>query len=282
MGGMAFTVSMCVSSLIFFRGEKTLAVLILVITLGYGVVGFLDDFIKVWFRQNKGLSAWQKIVFQTAVALIVAIFAYKSPFVGDEQYLPITFRTFSLKTFAVPYYILVFLAASNSVNLIDGLDGLAVGVTKNYLICYISIIAVAERLLGINIANRTEAENIAVLVCSAIGSLIAFNCFNAYPAKIFMGDTGSLALGGMIAGLSVVTGTTLILPVVGIMYVITALSVIIQVIHYKRTEKRVFLMSPIHHHFERKGVHENRIVTVYDAITLVAGGVLCCLILLFA
>ena len=282
MGGMAFTVSMCVSSLIFFRGDKTLAVLILVITLGYGVVGFLDDFIKVWFRQNKGLSAWQKIVFQTAVALIVAIFAYKSPFVGDEQYLPITFRTFSLKTFAVPYYILVFLAASNSVNLIDGLDGLAVGVTKNYLICYISIVAVAERLLGINIANRMEAENIAVLVCSAIGSLIAFNCFNAYPAKIFMGDTGSLALGGMIAGLSVVTGTTLLLPVVGIMYVITALSVIIQVIHYKRTEKRVFLMSPIHHHFERKGVHENRIVTVYDAITLVAGGVLCCLILLFA
>ena len=130
----------------------------------------------------------------------------------------ITFRTFSLKTFAVPYYILVFLAASNSVNLIDGLDGLAVGVTKNYLICYISIIAVAERLLGINIANRTETENIAVLVCSAIGSLIAFNCFNAYPAKIFMGDSGSMFLGYIIAviallGFKNVTLTSFIIPI---------------------------------------------------------------------
>lgn len=282
MGGVAFTVSSCASGLIFFRGDKTLAILILVVTLGYGVVGFLDDFIKVWFKQNKGLSAWQKIVFQTAVALIVAVFAYKSPFVGEEQFLPITFRAFSLKSFAVPYYIFVFLAASNSVNLIDGLDGLAVGVTKNYLICFIAIIAVAERILGVNIANGTEIENIAIFVCSAIGALIAFNCFNAYPAKIFMGDTGSLMLGGMIAGLSVVTKTTLILPIVGIMYVITALSVIIQVAHYKRTKKRIFLMSPLHHHFERKGIHENRIVAVYNTVTIIAGGGLCCLILFFA
>ena len=282
MGGVAFSLTSCAVAAVMFRGNKTLALLSLAVMLGYGVVGFFDDFIKVWFKQNKGLSAWQKILFQTAVAIIVALFAYNSPLVGSEQFLPVTFNSFSLGVYAVPYYVLIFLAASNSVNLIDGLDGLAGGVTKNYLICFLMILLVATRVTGVTIANDEEIGNIEVFVCSVIGALVAFNCFNAYPAKIFMGDTGSLALGGMIAGLSIVTKTTLVLPILGITYVFTAFSVIIQVLHFKRTKKRVFLMSPIHHHFERKGVHENRIVAFYVAITLISGGLLVCLISVFS
>lgn len=281
-GGVAFMLSSGIISFLFFEGERSLSVLTLSVALGYGVVGFLDDFIKVWFKQNKGLSAWQKVVFQSAVAIIVAVFAFRSPLVGGEQFLPVTLNFFSLKWFAIPYYVIVFLAASNSVNLIDGLDGLASGVTKNYLICFAAVIVVAARVKGVFIAGADETDNLIVMICAVIGALTAYDCFNAYPARIFMGDTGSLALGGLIAGLAIVTKTTLLLPVLGVMYVVTALSVIIQVAHYKRTKKRVFLMSPIHHHFERKGVHENRIVAFYRAITLAVGSTLVGLIMIFA
>lgn len=271
MGGTSFVISAAASALIFMNGDKSLALICLAVTVGYGIVGFLDDFIKVWYKQNKGLSPWQKIIFQLIIAVCVSLFAYYSPYVGDKQFLPVSYKPFNLGIFAVPYYAVIFLAGSNSVNLIDGLDGLAANVTKNYLLAFAALMLVAVNVAGVTFASDGENTNILIFCCALAGALAGFNCFNCYPAKIFMGDTGSLALGGAVAGLSIVTGMTLVLPLLGIMYVITSLSVIIQVIHFKRTHKRVFLMSPVHHHFERKGVHENRIVAVYSAVTLIVG-----------
>lgn len=271
MGGVAFVASTAIISPAFMYGDKSLALICLAVTGGYAVVGFLDDFIKVWYKQNKGLSPWQKIVFQIIIAGCVSLYAYFSPFIGDKQYIPISYKTFNMGIFAIPFYVVVFLAGSNSVNLIDGLDGLAANVTKNYLICFTVLMFVAINVVGVTFATETENVNLLIFSCALAGSLIGYDCYNCYPAKIFMGDTGSLALGGAIAGLSIVTGSTLVLPLLGIMYVITALSVIIQVLHYKCKKKRVFLMAPIHHHFERKGVHENRIVSIYSMITLLVG-----------
>ena len=281
MGGIAFVLSAAAAFSVFTHGENGMAFLCLIVTAGYGLVGFLDDFIKVRYRQNKGLSAWQKIIFQVAIAVCVSLYAYFSPVVGDKQFVPVSFYEFSLGIFAVPFYIAVFLAASNAVNLIDGLDGLAAGVTKNYLICFSAMTALAGSYAGVAFAASEQGANITLFCMALAGALCGFGVFNCYPAKIFMGDTGSLALGGALACVSVVTKTVLVLPVMGIMYVFTALSVIIQVAVYKCTRKRVFLMSPVHHHYERKGVHENRIVAVYSLITLLTGAALCFGILIF-
>lgn len=152
----------------------------------------------------------------------------------------------------------MLLATTNSVNLTDGLDGLAGGVSFSYLLFF-----------GLILTLISGAENLAVMCFALVGALLGFLIFNVYPAKIFMGDTGSLALGGFIGTVAVLSGLTLILPIMGIMFVLSALSDIIQVAYYKRTKKRVFLMAPLHHHFEQKGVHENRIVVVYIIITTV-------------
>lgn len=280
MGGLAFILGTAAAFLMFARGDKTLAVICLIIFIGYGTVGFLDDFIKVWYKQNKGLSPWQKIIFQVAIAVLVALFAYFSPYVGDRQFIPVTFDEFYMGVFAVLYYIAVFLAAGNAVNLIDGLDGLAAGVTRTYILCFSAVLLLSESIVGVSFASAAEVRNVYVLNMALAGALFGFGVFNCYPAKIFMGDTGSLALGGIIAGIAIVTGMTLLLVTLGIMYVITALSVIIQVAVYKSKKRRVFLMSPIHHHFERKGIHENRIVNAYCLITLLTGVSICCLVLL--
>ena len=152
---------------------------------------------------------------------------------------------------AIPFIIIFYLAVTNAVNLLDGLDGLASGVSGAYLLFFGVILA----LLGY--------QSYALFSFALVGALIGFILFNCFPAKIFMGDTGSLALGGIIATLAVFSGLELILVVIGIMYVLTALSDILQVAYYKKTHKRIFKMAPLHHHFEQIGVHENRIVAVY-------------------
>ena len=161
--------------------------------------------------------------------------------------------------FIIPFIIFFFVAVTNSVNLIDGLDGLAGGVNAVYFLFFGLILA----LLG-----QTQY---ALISFAAVGALLAFLIVNCFPAKIFMGDTGSLALGGLMAAVAALSGTELLMPILGFMFVITAFSDILQVLHYKRTHKRIFLMAPLHHHFEKKGVHENRIVLVYILITLVLG-----------
>ena len=260
MGGFIFVLSGIVSSLIFIRGDFYLPILILLTMLGYGLLGFLDDYIKIKFHKNEGLKPYQKIIGQVAISLIIAFFVYFK--LGCQ--LDFFGLKLNLGLFIIPFIVVFYVAVTNSVNLLDGLDGLASGVSGIYLLFFGAILA----LTGFN--------NYAVISFAFVGALLGFLFFNGFPAKIFMGDTGSLALGGLIASLATMSGLELILPLIGILYVLTALSDILQVGYYKKTHKRIFKMAPLHHHFEQQGVHENRIVIVYILITLVCG--LVCLI----
>lgn len=270
MGGIGVMIALTVCCLIFGRSDNRLMLITLFVTLGYGIIGFIDDFIKVFFKQNKGLSPIQKIVFQLLIAVIVSIFAYNNELVGSVIYAPFTLKELDLGLFAIPLFMVVFLAFTNSVNLTDGLDGLAGKVSVVYSLFFAVMLALVAYSAG---DGQAEAEygNLILYCCVLIGALGGFLCYNCYPAKVFMGDTGALALGGGLGCLAIMSRLELIAPIIGIMFVATSLSVIIQVVSFKLTKKRVFLMAPLHHHFERKGVHENRIVTVYSSVTVMVG-----------
>ena len=279
MGGVAFTLSAFIVTLVLCRGEFTLALQLCVLTLGFGIIGFLDDFIKVRFKRNEGLTPLQKIIFQVAVAVVMAIFAYRSPYAGDTVYLPFTLRAVNLGWFALPLYAFAFLAFTNAVNLTDGLDGLAAKSGAAYCCFFTAILAVLVYYVGVRPDEAEEYGNLIVFSLALIGALCGFLVYNSFPARVFMGDTGSLALGGALAGLAVTGRLVLFSPIIGIVYVVSCLSYVIQVLHYKRTKRRVFLMAPFHHHLERKGWHENRIVTVYALTTFAAGALTLLLVL---
>lgn len=280
MGGISFTLSAFIITLILARGEKSLAVQILAVTLGFGIIGFLDDFIKVRFKRNEGLTPLQKIIFQVAVAVVTAIFAYRSPYAGDTVYLPFTLRAVNLGWFALPLYAFAFIAFANAVNLTDGLDGLAAKSGAAYSCFFTAILAVIVYYVGVRPDEAEEYCNLIVFSLALTGALCGFLVYNSFPARIFMGDTGSLALGGALAGLAVMSRLVLFSPIIGVVYVVSCLSDVIQVLHYKRTKRRVFLMAPFHHHLERKGWHENRIVTAYALTTFAAGTITLFLVLL--
>lgn len=266
MGGIIFLLSL-VSGLCFLLPESRFSSLFLIIvTLGYALLGFLDDFIKVHYHHNEGLKPYQKIIGQFGLALIVALYVYFS----GRTSLNFFGLTFDIGFFIIPLVILVLLATTNSVNLTDGLDGLAGSVSFVYLLIFGIILTLFD---------SAEMSNFAIITFSLCGGLLGFLCFNVYPAKIFMGDTGSLALGGFIGTLAVLSSLELILPIMGIMFVLSAVSDILQVIYFKKTHKRIFLMAPLHHHFEQKGVHENRIVFSYSMITLVMSLITLCIYL---
>jgi len=272
MGGIGFIFALSAATLLCMSKQNTLTLAALLVTAGYGVVGFLDDFIKVYFKQNKGLGVWQKILFQAGIGLAVSFFAFYHEIIGGAVYIPFTLAQIELGWLAVPFFLLIFLSFTNAVNLTDGLDGLASSVTLVYMLFNAGLIIAAVYVFGDGQAFTPEYLNLVVFCGAVIGALAGFLCFNGYPAKIFMGDTGALALGGAVGALAVVSGMSLYSPLIGIMYVLTSLSVILQVAYFKKTKgKRIFLMAPLHHHFERKGVHESRIVAVYTAVTAVAG-----------
>ncbi len=255
MGGWIFISACIFASAIFLRGEPFNSVLILLIMLGYGVLGFLDDFIKIKWHKNEGLKPYQKIIGQVGLSLIISLFIYFK--VGTT--IDLFGLNLNLGIFIIPFIVIFFVAVTNSVNLTDGLDGLASGVSLIYLLCFGAILAVL---------NFT---NYSIISFAMAGGLFGFLLFNGFPAKIFMGDTGSLALGGLIASLCVFSGLELILPIIGIMFVLSAVSDILQVGYYKMTHRRIFKMAPLHHHFEQLGVHENRIVVGYCIVTLIFG-----------
>ncbi|MDR1094502.1 MAG: phospho-N-acetylmuramoyl-pentapeptide-transferase [Clostridiales bacterium] len=277
MGGIAFILGIGAGALLFLRGEKRLAVVALGVMAGYGVIGFLDDFLKIKYKRNLGLRAYQKLTTQTALAAIVAVFAYNSPYIGGEIFLPFTFKTVDLGLFAIPFAALVFIALTNCVNLTDGLDALASSVTAVYTAGFAAILYLAYNFLAREGAGPALLEEYANLlaVCAAVaGGALAFICFNAYPAKVFMGDCGSLALGGAAGALAVFSRMSLLVPLLGIVFVASGASVILQVAYFKLTKgKRIFLMAPLHHHFQRKGIFEGKIVVWYFTATLVVAAV---------
>ena len=279
LGGVIFILASLVAGC-FFTQNFTLALVALATMFGYGILGFLDDFIKIKFKQNEGLKPYQKVIGQVGISGIVAYFCYTSNLVGSTIFVPFTNITLNLGWGVIPFIILVYLAVTNSVNLTDGLDGLASGVSVSYLIGFMALLFLIQPSLASSVISAEYGNMITLIVC-VIGAILGFMAYNIFPAKIFMGDTGSLALGGLIASLAVFTRLELILPLLGIMFVVSAMSVIIQVLHFKRTKKRIFKMAPIHHHFQQKGVNENRITFVYILITI-AVNALVVMIYLFA
>ena len=282
MGGLIFILAI-MFSFCFFTKNFQLAVVSVSVMLAYGILGFLDDFIKIKFKQNLGLKPYQKIIGQVGIAGIIAFYVYYSNLIGSTLIVPFTNISIDLGWGIIPFVIFVYLAVVNSVNLTDGLDGLAGGVSASYLVGFIGILLIYSKN-AITAIDVGEFENLLILCFCALGALVGFLCYNVNKAKIFMGDTGSLALGGLLTSIAVFSNTTLLIPLIGIMFVVSAVSVCLQVVHFKRTKKRIFLMAPLHHHFEKKGVNENRITFVYIvitiaisalviAITLYAGGV---------
>ncbi len=262
MGGIPMIISIIMGSLVLNIITWETAMLISM-TLLFAMVGYIDDSLKIKKKQNLGFRAWQKIVMQVAFSLILALYCYEV--YGSEVWIPFYQQGYiDFGYYYIPFVIFVLLAMTNSVNLTDGLDGLASGVS--------AIVAIFLAVVGLQ--NMHTAP---VTFCAALGgACIGFLIFNRYPAKVFMGDTGSMAIGGALATAAIIMKVEFILIFAGSIYVIEALSVIIQVLYYKRTKKRVFKMAPIHHHFELSGMSEKSVVYMFYLFALI-----CCVLAYF-
>ena len=255
MGGIFMIGAFAIATLFFVKDNPD-AIVVLLITVGYGLVGFLDDYIKVVKKRSLGLRAWQKVVFQLIVT--IPIYLLKMNDFGTEFmcHLQKVFYI-NLGWLYVPFLFFVMVGTVNSVNLTDGLDGLASGVTVLVATYFVFIAYAVNKGL--------------IPVCgAAIGALLGFLVFNSYPAKVFMGDTGSLALGGFVASVAILTKMPIMLVIVGFVYVCESLSVMIQVGYFKLTGgKRIFKMAPIHHHFELSGLQGIKVVELFTIATAV-------------
>ena len=269
MGGIAFIIGITVAIVIsmFMKGSDTTGkVAILLSMFAFGAIGFLDDYNKVAKKQNEGLTPKQKLALQVIFGIALAIFMMIKE--GTTMLLPFFGKTVDFGILYIPFVVFIEVAMANAVNLTDGLDGLAASTS--------SIVACTFAIVGMTVHGGNEP--MAVAGQAVFGALIGFLLYNHYPAKIFMGDTGSMALGGVLSAMAVVGHMEWLLPIAGLIYVIEALSVIIQVTYFKKTGgKRVFRMAPIHHHFELGGWHETKVVRVFCLFTLI-----CCVIAFFS
>ena len=273
MGGIIFLLSAMICCLIFWTGEHHLALIALLITLSYGIVGGLDDLIKVIFKRNLGLKAYQKIISQSAIAILATIYAYNNAYVGSSIVIPMINYTLNLKWFYIPLSFLVYIATTNCVNLTDGLDGLAGSTSSIFLaVFFVALYVIYNDAveMGQTFYAR-EIYNLMIFITALVGGIAAFLWFNSHKAKIFMGDTGSLAIGGACAVIPLYIKNPLLILIVGVMFVVSGISVILQVVIFKIKRKRIFLMAPFHHHLEMKGYNESKIVSFYSLITAVAG-----------
>ena len=269
MGGLFFILTAVVVFLLFGGYNFRIATVSVAIGLAFMIVGFLDDFIKVKLKHNEGLKAYQKIIFQFAIAIMSGYFAYVNGI--TVFHLPFINTTVNLGVFTVPIVAIIFIAITNSVNLTDGLDGLAGSVSVVYLVVLVALITVQQQALKHIYLLPEEYTGLKLLSLSLVGAIIGFLIFNVNKAKVFMGDTGSLSLGGFIGAISIFSSNSFFIPIVGIMFVASSISVIVQVLVYKRTKKRVFLMAPLHHHFQMKGKTETQIAYCYSVITALVG-----------
>jgi phospho-N-acetylmuramoyl-pentapeptide-transferase len=262
MGGVMILAAIVIPTLLWADLSNLYVWTALFITIGYGVIGFVDDYKKVVEKNPKGLSARQKMFWQVLLAGAVAIFLFVKPDFSEMLYFPF-FKNFhpDLWIFSIPFVTLVIVGASNAVNLTDGLDGLAIGpvainAATYMLFAYIAGHATLSAYL--QIPRVPGAGELAVLCGAMVGAGLGFLWYNSYPAEIFMGDVGSLSLGGTLGTIAVLTKQEILLVIVGGVFVIEALSVIFQVGSYKYRGKRIFRMAPIHHHFELKGWQSRR------------------------
>ncbi|MBD3106824.1 phospho-N-acetylmuramoyl-pentapeptide-transferase [Bacillus sp. AGMB 02131] len=259
MGGLVFLLSIIVTSIVMiakYSEMSTNLFLLLLVTIGFGLLGFLDDFIKVVMKRNLGLTSLQKLIGQIVIAVIF-YFVYKStPGFIPEIAVPGTDLSLHVGWFYVIIVIFWLVGFSNAVNLTDGLDGLVSGTS-----------AIAFGAFAV-LAWNAEQYDVAIFSVAVVGAVLGFLVFNAHPAKVFMGDTGSLALGGALATVALLTNHILLLVIIGGVFVIETLSVILQVASFKTTGKRIFKMSPLHHHYELSGWSEWRVVVTFWSVGL--------------
>lgn len=254
MGGFIFLIPFVVLTLLSLDMNINLTIIMLS-TVGFALIGFIDDFIIVVLKRNLGLKGIHKLILQIFMATIIAVLSYT--YLGSEIFIPILNQTFDLSYFYIAVMVFIITGTVNSVNLTDGLDGLSSSVTIVVATFYLII----GTILGI--------QSVTYASIIIIGALLGFLKYNWKPAKVFMGDTGSLALGGLIVSLAIVTQSIILLPIVGIIYFAETMSVILQVGSYKLYGKRIFRMSPLHHHYELMGLKEKEIVKKFVTVSVV-------------
>lgn len=260
MGGVIFLVSIIITS-VFFIPSYHKIVPVLLLTVGFGLIGFVDDYLKVVKKNSDGLLPLQKLIAQAVITAVFALYMVKVSGISLEIRIPFFGEnTYNIGFLAIILLFIAVIGTVNGTNFTDGLDGLCSSVT----------VVVAGFFTLVSAVEKGGVEPICAAV---IGALMGFLVFNAYPAKIFMGDTGSLALGGFVAGVAYVLQMPIFILIVGLVYLVEVLSVMIQVTYFKKTGgKRIFKMAPIHHHFELCGWSETRVVTLFTIVTVL----LCC------
>lgn len=265
MGGVIFLIAAAVTALFYIKDYPKI-IPVLFLTLGFGIIGFLDDYLKVVLKRSDGLLPWQKFALQVVLTGVFVFYIMNYTDISLTMRIPFWGGHYlNLGWLAVPALFFAVIGTVNGVNFTDGLDGLASSVTL--------IVAVFFTVVSIGTKSGIEP-----ITCAVVGGLMGFLLFNVYPAKVFMGDTGSLALGGFVAGCAYMMQMPLFLLLVGLIYLVEVLSVMIQVTYFKATHgKRFFKMAPIHHHFELCGWSETRIVAVFSVVTAIM-----CLISLLA
>ncbi|MFQ7585712.1 MAG: phospho-N-acetylmuramoyl-pentapeptide-transferase [[Clostridium] symbiosum] len=257
MGGLVILSSIIITSLLYLKDYPKI-IPVLFVTAGFGVIGFLDDYIKIVMKRSEGLNPGQKLAGQIIITGIFAYYIITSDEIGTQMLIPFTGQYLVMPVWLfVPALFFIVLGTDNGVNFTDGLDGLCTSVTI-LVATFCTIVAICEN------------SGISPITGAVVGSLLGFLLFNVYPARVFMGDTGSLALGGFVASSAFMMQMPLFIAVVGLIYLVEVLSVIIQVTYFKKTGgKRIFKMAPIHHHFELCGWSETRVVAVFSIITAI-------------
>lgn len=257
MGGIIFIISSFITMLLIVKKPGDEAMVALYAFVAFGIIGALDDGLKIIRKKNLGLRAYQKMILLLIVSGTFAYYAAHNPYIGTSIILPFAHKTWNLGAFYIPFIIIYFAATTNAVNLTDGLDGLATSVTL-LVMTFFSLVSFA-----------TGHYTLAIFCAVVAGALLGFLRYNAFPAQVFMGDTGSLALGGAIAAIAMILKMPLLVIIVGGIYVMETLSVILQVASFKLTGKRIFKMSPLHHHFELSGWHETKVVSIFCIVTVI-------------
>lgn len=261
MGGLVILASIIITSLFYIR-EYPKIIPVLFVTVGFGIIGFLDDYIKIVMKRSEGLNPKQKLAGQIVITGVFVYYLMNSAEVGTSALIPFTGGFdhgyfLNLGILFVPFVFCVVLGTDNGVNFTDGLDGLCTSVTI-LVATFMTIVALGEN------------SGISPITGAVVGSLLGFLLFNVYPARVFMGDTGSLALGGFVASSALMMQMPFFIPLVGLIYLVEVLSVIMQVSYFKATKgKRIFKMAPIHHHFELCGWSETRVVAVFSIVTAI-------------
>ncbi len=256
MGGIIIITAIMVSSFLFAGSSREVLTAVL-LALCFGGIGFWDDYIKVVLKRSLGLRAREKLLLQLVISFIFGLLVVYGLGRGTEIIIPFSGRTFDIGVYYLPFIVFVLMSGANAANLTDGLDGLASGVTF--------FIALGMGLICI----MTDHGNLFVYSGALAGACLGFLYFNRYPARVFMGDTGSMALGAAVAAIAAITRSELALVLIAGVYVIETLSVIIQVVSFQATRKRVFLMAPLHHHFELKGMSETKVVYMFYGLAII-------------